>query len=119
MMWVMTRMTIPTSGYTRKIRLVQRAKEAQKAARGWFAPNTWSKGKRKGKLEDSKTKGKEKKMQQGYDRRRGMMTRIPVNQLTNRVRCWRCGQIGYLAKTCQNLSGGGAGASWLLAYEWI
>eukprot|EP00971_Amphidinium_carterae_P200241 3973982-Amphidinium_carterae.1 len=43
---------------------VQKAKQAQKIARGWFAPTTWTKGKSKGKglqLGEPKGKGKGKK----------------------------------------------------------
>eukprot|EP00971_Amphidinium_carterae_P252169 5006759-Amphidinium_carterae.1 len=101
---------------------VQKAKQAQKIARGWFAPTSWTKGNGKGKgLQlGPKGKGKGKKGEgkmrfppsmQRDDRRRGNMTKVPVGQLTSRVRCWRCGQVGHMARNCQQL-GGGTGGSW-------
>eukprot|EP00971_Amphidinium_carterae_P265113 5258903-Amphidinium_carterae.3 len=39
------------------------------------------------------------------------MTRVPLSQLTSRVRRWRCGQVGHLARNCQSMSGG-TGGSW-------
>eukprot|EP00971_Amphidinium_carterae_P304008 6041282-Amphidinium_carterae.1 len=40
------------------------------------------------------------------------MAKVTVGQLTNRVRCWRCGQVGHMARNCQALGGGGTGGSW-------
>eukprot|EP00971_Amphidinium_carterae_P243232 4830122-Amphidinium_carterae.1 len=104
---------------------VQRAKQAHKVARGWFAPQNYLKGKGKGKGlktdDDFSNKGKEKGKRGDSkgrfgpqvhrdDRRRQSMMRVPISTLATRVRCWRCGQVGHMAKNCsQNYSAGNPG----------
>eukprot|EP00971_Amphidinium_carterae_P154239 3058959-Amphidinium_carterae.1 len=122
---------------------VLRAKQQAKKARGWFTPTRWAdehsekgkglrvlpkgkggtKGKGKGKKGESKGKGFGKqsypydRMRQERDVRRAQsgMLRVPTSQLTLRICCWRCGNLGHTSRNCgkgisKGSSGGGGGA---------
>eukprot|EP00971_Amphidinium_carterae_P336232 6472477-Amphidinium_carterae.2 len=105
---------------------VQKAKMDKKRQRGFpswsgaggksrglttFAPSGFGKGKHKGKGK-GKSKDKDKGKYKGGDRmsmlrdqrderrRQGGMTKVKVNKLHQRVRCWRCGQLGHMAASC-------------------
>eukprot|EP00971_Amphidinium_carterae_P228716 4536933-Amphidinium_carterae.2 len=100
---------------------VQRAKQAHKVARGWSSPHLASKGKSKGKglrMSDHYGKGKDKgKKGEGEgrfgpqarrdERRQSTMTRVPLASVTSRIRCWKCGQVGHMAKNCHSSFSGG------------
>eukprot|EP00971_Amphidinium_carterae_P153241 3037908-Amphidinium_carterae.1 len=102
---------------------VQRAKQAHKVARGWsHSPSNWkgkSKGKGKGlRTSDYSGKGKGKKgdgkahfgpIVRRDERRQQGMTRVSMSSVAARVRCWRCGQMGHMAKDCHQGTGGNPG----------
>eukprot|EP00971_Amphidinium_carterae_P122615 2427689-Amphidinium_carterae.2 len=101
---------------------VQRAKMEKRKQRGFpswgkdskkglttFWPSSFgkSKGKSKGKGKSKnkdKDKGKDRfsalRDQRDDRRRQNGMMRVPAAKLHQRVRCWRCGQMGHMAANC-------------------